>query len=73
MPYGVSGSCFLETEFGSYTGVGGWHIHFQCVLGLSEGTDLLMVEFSLVKWHKCLGCHIVKGKGTCMDVNLRIL
>ena len=29
-----------------------------------------MVEFSLVKWHKCLGCHMVMEKGTHMDVNL---
>ena len=50
-----------------------WHIHFQCALGLSEGRDLLMVEFSPVRWHKCLVCHIIKEKGTYMDVNLRIL
>ena len=45
-------------------------IHFHCILELREGTDLLMVESSLVKWHKCLGCQMVVEKGTCMDVNL---
>ena len=49
-----------------------WHIHFQHVLEWSEGRDL-MAEFSTVKWHRCLGCHIMKEKGTHMDVNLRIL
>ena len=30
--------------------------HFQCILELREGRwDLLLAEFSLVKWHKCLG------------------
>ena len=29
-----------------------------------------MAEFSLVKWLKCLGCHMVIEKGTCMDANL---
>ena len=38
---------------------GEWHIHFQCILGLREGRDLLMAKSSPVKWHKCLGCHIV--------------
>ena len=52
---------------------GEWHIHFQYVLRLSEGGDLLVLGFSPIKWHKCLGCHIVKEKGTYMDVNLRIL
>ena len=42
----------------------------QCILGVREGRDLLMVEFSLVKAHKCLGCHMVMEKVTCMDVNL---
>ena len=29
-----------------------------------------MVEFSLVKWSKCLGCHMVVKKGTHIDNNL---
>ena len=29
-----------------------------------------MVEFSLVKWHKCLEYHMVMEKGIGMDVNL---
>ena len=29
-----------------------------------------MVEFSLVKWLQCLGCHVVVEKGTCIDANL---
>ena len=49
---------------------GEWHIHFQCILGLREGRDLLMARFSQVKWHKCLECHMVMGKDTHMDVNL---
>ena len=28
-----------------------------------------MAEFSLVKWLKYLGCHVVMYKGTCMDVS----
>ena len=28
---------------------GEWHIHFQCILGLREGRDLLMAKSSLVK------------------------
>ena len=46
------------------------HNHSQCILGLREGRDLLMAEFSLVKWPKCLGYHMVREKGTCMDANL---
>ena len=50
---------------------GEWpHNHSQCVQGLREGRDLLLVEFSPVKWLKCLGCHMVIGKSTCMDANL---
>ena len=50
---------------------GEWpHNHSQCILGLREGRDLLVVEFSLVKWLKCLGCHMVMEKGTHMDANL---
>ena len=30
-----------------------------------------MVEFSPVKWLKCLGCHVVMEKGTHTDANLR--
>ena len=26
-----------------------------------------MAEFSPVKWLKCLGCHLVVEKGTCID------
>ena len=29
-----------------------------------------MAEFSLVKWLKCLGHHMVMEKGTHMDANL---
>ena len=46
------------------------HNHFQHVLGFREGRDLLVVEFSLVKWLKCLGCHVVMENGTHMDANL---
>ena len=28
---------------------GKWHNHFQCTLGLRDGRDLLMAEFSPVK------------------------
>ena len=44
--------------------------YFQCILGVREGGwDLLMAEFSLVKWHRCLGwhtgdVHIIIGIGT---------
>ena len=44
--------------------------HFQHVLGLREKRDLLVTEFSLVKWFKCLGCHMVMEKGIQMDTNL---
>ena len=46
------------------------HIHSKCILGLREGRDLLVAEFSLVKWLKCLGCHMVMEKCTYMDANL---
>ena len=50
---------------------GEWpHNHSHCILGLREGRDLLVTEFSPVKWLKCLGCHMVMEKGTCMDANL---
>ena len=50
---------------------GEWlHNHFQHVLGLREGRYLLVVEFSSVKWLKCLGCHVVMEKDTGMDANL---
>ena len=32
--------------------------------------DLLVVEFSLVKWIKCLGCHKGVKKGIHIDANL---
>ena len=31
-----------------------WHIHFQYILGLREGRDLLVAKSSLVKWQQCL-------------------
>ena len=38
------------------------HIYFQHILGLREGRDLV-ANFSPVKWHKCLGCHMIMEKG----------
>ena len=38
--------------------------------GLREGKDLLVAEFSPVKWLKYLGFHMVMEKGTHMDANL---
>ena len=32
--------------------------------------DHLVVEFSLIKWSKCLGCHMVVKQGIHMDVNM---
>ena len=29
-----------------------------------------MAEFTLVRWLKCLGCHLVMQKGTHTDANL---
>ena len=50
---------------------GEWpHNLSQCVVGLIEGRDLLVVEFSPNNWLKCLGCHMVMEKGTHIDVNL---
>ena len=55
----VSGSNFLELNLAAIHEQGEWHIHFQCILGLREGRDLLLVKSSPVKQHKCLRCHIV--------------
>ena len=44
---------------------GEWHILLQDVLGLREGRGFLVAKFSLVKWHKCLGCDMVMEKDTC--------
>ena len=60
---------FWKLNLAAIHELGKWHIHFQHILGLREERDLLVVEFSPVKWHKYLGCHIVKEKGTHMDVD----
>ena len=55
-------SDFSRSKFGSYKWAGGMAAPFLMHLGSERrGQGLRMAEFSLVKWHKCLGWHTWYG------------
>ena len=48
------GLAFWKLNYTAIHEQGEWHNHFQLVLGLRDWRDLLVTEFSLFKWHRCL-------------------